>query len=796
MIKWLMAAGLMLLFTRTSSAQAIEIRDLHSREPLPFVHIACLNLEGGVYTDVHGKAQLDILACDSLRISYLGYEDLLISRSEAIQQKSLYLKTDPLPIFEIVIAANHWEEERNKVPNHINDFSRADVQLTQPQTAADLLDQHAGVYVQKSQYGGGSPMIRGFAANRVLISVNGARMNNAIFRSGNLQNLLSLDPFLIERGEVLFGPGTVIYGSDAIGGVMDFHLLSTPYSEKPYLKGELDLRYASASQENTGHVHFRYGGKNWSGISSFSYNKFGDLQMGKYGPDEYLQILRPERINGLDSFVRQADPRSQSPSGFSMIHLYQKFSYRYKKSEFSYDIYHSSSSEYSRFDRIIQTRNGLPRFSEWYYGPQVWTRQELSWKNKSAMPLLDQFELKLNHQYFAESRHSRRYKSDVLSSQRENVSMVSVLFKAEKRLSANTQLFYGLESNFNFVRSTATDETLSTGTQVDALSRYPDSSTMNLQALYFAVKHQLTKKHSLSAGIRANLIQLQARNLNRINLPLQNTDLQTQALNGSVGMNSSWNSTFQTFLNLSSAFRSPNVDDISKVFESSAGDLVIPNPNLQPEYALNTELGFIWNSGKRYKMEAGLYFTQLNKALVLRPTTYLGSDSLDFQGERSRVSSLQNAAYARIAGAWLTMSYHWDDVFSSGLQLNYQYGNEYENGVSSAARHANPPFGQFYTSASINKVQIRFIYRFMAEQSFARLALSERDKAYLYALDNFDRPYAPAWSTLNLYFEYALNNFNSFSLAWENIANKRYRPYSSGISAPGTNVILAWRLHF
>ncbi len=796
MIRRFMASALMLLISLAGAAQAIEIRDLHSREPLPFVHIACLNLSGGVYTDVHGKAELNKLACDSLRISYLGYEDLLVSREHAMRQKTLYLKTDPLPIFEVVIAANHWEEERAKVPNQINDISKADVQFTQPQTAADLLEQHAGVYVQKSQYGGGSPMIRGFAANRVLISVNGTRMNNAIFRSGNLQNLLSLDPYLIERGEVLFGPGTVIYGSDAIGGVMDFHLLTTPFSDKPYLKGEIDLRYASASSENTGHIHFRYGGKNWSGISSFSFNSFGDLQMGKNGPDEYLQPIRPERLNGQDSFVVQANPRQQSPSGFSMLHLYQKFSYRYKKSEFSYDIYHSSSSDYSRYDRIIQTRNGTPRFSEWYYGPQVWTRQELSWKNKGSRALFDQFELKLNHQYFAESRHSRRYQDDVINVQRENLNMVSLLFKLEKSLSKRTQLFYGVESNFNLVRSTASDEQITSGLQTEALSRYPDSSRMNLQAVYVALKQELNRIHSLSAGLRANFIQLAANNLNRIELPLENTSLHTQAINGSVGMNSSWSASFQTFVNLSSAFRSPNVDDVSKVFESSAGDVVIPNPDLQPEYALNAELGILLSAQKRYKLETGIYFTQLNKALILRPSTYLGSDTVLFQGEWSKVSSLQNAAYTRIAGAWLKMSYQWDPIFSSGLQLNYQYGNEYENGVGTAARHANPPFGQLYTMASFQKARISFIYRFMGEQPYERLALSEREKDYLYALDNFDRPYSPAWSTLNLYFEYALNNFNSLSLAWENMANKRYRPYSSGITAPGSNVILAYRLHF
>ena len=86
------------------------------------------------------------------------------------------------------------------------------------------------VFIQKSQLGGGSPMIRGFSTNRILIVVDGVRMNNAIYRSGNLQNIISIDALATEEAEVIFGPGSIIYGSDDIGGVMDFHSLTPRYS--------------------------------------------------------------------------------------------------------------------------------------------------------------------------------------------------------------------------------------------------------------------------------------------------------------------------------------------------------------------------------------------------------------------------------------------------------------------------------------------------------------------------------------------------------------------------------------
>jgi len=122
-----------------------------------------------------------------------------------------------------VVSASKWEQNKNEVPNKIVSISAKDVVLENSQTAADLLGVSNEVFIQKSQLGGGSPMIRGFAANSILLVVDGVRMNNAIYRSGNLQNVISIDPNIIQSSEIIFGPGSIIYGSDALGGVIDFH---------------------------------------------------------------------------------------------------------------------------------------------------------------------------------------------------------------------------------------------------------------------------------------------------------------------------------------------------------------------------------------------------------------------------------------------------------------------------------------------------------------------------------------------------------------------------------------------
>ena len=184
-----------------------------------------------------------------------------------------------------------------------------------PQTAADLLGLTGEIFVQKSQYGGGSPMIRGFSTNRLLYSVDGVRMNTAIFRSGNLQNVISLDPFAISSAEVLFGPGSVSYGSDAIGGVMVFNTLRPKLSvaKSPVVYGSATVRTASASNELTAHLHAGVGWRKWGFVTSFTTSSFGDLKQGTRGPSDYvmpyivLPNYTPDGVN--DSYIANNNER-------------------------------------------------------------------------------------------------------------------------------------------------------------------------------------------------------------------------------------------------------------------------------------------------------------------------------------------------------------------------------------------------------------------------------------------------------------------------------------------------------
>src|SRR5690606_22392978 len=254
-------------------------------------------------------------------------------------------------------------------------------------TAADLLSLSGKVYIQKSQQGGGSPMIRGFSTNRLLYTVDGVRMNTAIFRGGNLQNVINLDPFATESTEVLFGPGTVIYGSDAIGGVMSFTTIKPQLSlsDKTLVSGKAVTRYSSANNEKTGHFDVNVGWKKWALVTSISSWDYDHLRQGSHGPDDYIKPVYVQRQDSTDVIINQDDPLLQIPSAYSQINMMQKV--RFKPNELwdlEYGFHFSETSPYGRYDRNTRYRNGTLRYAEWSYGPQKWMMNNLSVNHKAT----------------------------------------------------------------------------------------------------------------------------------------------------------------------------------------------------------------------------------------------------------------------------------------------------------------------------------------------------------------------------------------------------------------------------
>ena len=191
--------------------------------------------------------------------------------------------------------------------------------------------------------------------------------------SNELHN--QIDPFSIQETEITLGAGSVVYASDAIGGVMSFYTQKPQlsYKDSLYFQANSTVRYASANEEKTGHLDFNFGFKKWALYSSVSFTDFDDLRMGSHGPDDYLRPEFVDIINGEDVIVPNDNPQLQVPTGYDQLNILQKVRYE-PKEDLSFDLglYYTRTSDYPRYDRLLRYRDEMPRSAEWNYGPQRW----------------------------------------------------------------------------------------------------------------------------------------------------------------------------------------------------------------------------------------------------------------------------------------------------------------------------------------------------------------------------------------------------------------------------------------
>ncbi len=783
-------------------AQTIQIVEKESGMPINLVSL--ISEKPFIAATTNSKGQADITAFKNakiIEIKHAGYKPLIYSYQDL--QKLGYkvmMEISTVNLSEFVVSATRWSQGSEDIPQKVISIKPTQIELINPQTAADLLAVSGKVFIQKSQQGGGSPMIRGFATNRLLYSVDGVRMNTAIFRGGNLQNVISLDPFAIEATEVLFGPSSVIYGSDAIGGVMSFQTLNPQFSlsEKPLITGKAATRFSSANQEKTAHFDVNIGLEKWSFLTSFTHFDFDNLRQGSHGPDDYLKSFYVQRADSVDHVISQDDPLLQIPSAYSQANFMQKIRFKPNVNwDIQYGFHYSETSSYGRYDRHNRMKNGTARYAEWSYGPQIWMMNNLSVEHSGKNLAYDQLSFRLAQQSFEESRIDRALNKNDRTIQTENVEAYSLNLDLVKSISAKHSLFYGAEYVRNDVASKGEIEDIRNANVFAGPSRYPKSIWSSM-GFYVNERFKVNPKFILQAGLRYSTYTLDAEfDTTFYPFPFTEANLNNGALTGSVGFILHPMEKFTISGNFGTAFRSPNVDDLGKVFDSEPGAVTVPNPDLQAEYAYNFDLGVAKVFGDLLRVDLSGYYTILKNALVRRDFTLNGLDSIVYLGEMSKVQAIQNAAEATVYGLQATVEVKLLKGFGFSTDLNYQKGQEeLDDGSVSPSRHAAPFYGVSRLFYKKEKLHLEFYAIYQGEKSFAELPEEEKAKTEIYALDEHGNPYSPAWFTLNVKASYSFDNRWLISAGMENLTDQRYRPYSSGISGAGRNFVLSLTAKF
>jgi len=700
---------------------------------------------------------------------------------------------------DVVVYSSRFAEKFKRVAQTI-DVLKTKEQLNFQLNTADALINSGKLFVQKSQQGGGSPVIRGFEASRILMVVDGVRMNNAIYRAGHLQNIITVDNMVLDRIEILYGPSSTLFGSDALGGVISLStkdpILSS--TNKTQFSGAATLRYSSAMQENRGNIQLNIGGQKWASFTSVSYGSFGDLIQGSNRRSAYPNFGKKnvyvERAGNLDLIIPNPNPNKQIGSAYEQIDITQKFLFQAsKKVQHILNFQFSNTNDIPRYDRLSEMNGTVPVFAEWYYGPQIRNMVAYHLSAKEQVGFFKDIKITASFQDIKESRISRRFQNNNKDFRWERIAVFGLNLDA-KHYFGKHELHIGAESYSNYVRSTAERVNIISGVKSNITTRYSDGPTsMATHAIFAQHTYKISDQLTINDGLRFNLVQLNAQFVDTAltRFPFTRAKQNNQSITGNLGIVYATKKNVRAAFLFSTGFRSPNVDDLAKVFDSRTGLVVVPNTSIKPEYTYNIEFNLNKYS-KSFSYGAAVFYTYFDNALVLDRYLFNGQDSIFYSGVKSAVFALQNKARARLYGLSLNATVQLSQIVSLEGVINFTKG-QFRDAINGKTPldHVPPTYGRFALKRQGLNWNADLSILFNGWKRLAEYNLNGEDNVQYATPEGM-----PAWYTLNFRSSFQLKKQIQLQVALENIFDFNYRYFASGISAPGRNLSLSLRAAF
>ncbi len=712
-------------------------------QPLPHVRITLENTPFGTVTGPDGTFRLDKLRPGDyqLRAEAMGYSPVRLPITVAADQPThltIALQPAVIQLNEgAVVTAQRFETDVFNRPEAITVVGEEALKQRVPRSVPEALPGATGVFLQKTNHGGGSPFVRGLTGQQTLLLVDGIRVNNATFRSGPNQYLNTFDPQSLGRIEVLRGAGSVQYGSDALGGVV--HLLTrTPsFAEGFQVGGSGLLKYGSSGMERTARAEIHLGSPRFALLGGAAVRRFGDIRAGGD-----LGFLRPTGYDQLSGDVKARFRVSER--------LLLTAAYQHLRQE-RVPLYHRVQLEnyqYSYFDP--QTRQlGYVRLEGFYAGR--WVRQ---------------VQLTGSYQRFLEGRQSRRNDAPTITDERDDTGTWGTTLAVHSEPVEGWHAQSGAELYLDRVGSTRRDVTIATGEATPKRGLYPDAATAANVALYSL--HSLAwRKFTFTAGGRYNAY--------RIAVPestLGEASIRPDALVGNVGVSFALHPLHRLTASVQSAFRAPNVDDLGTLgivdFRYE-----LPNANLSPEKSLGYEVG--WKARTDwFSASVAAYHNRLTNIIG---RVRAGSDSI--QGYP--VYLKRNVAEAFVRGIEAEAEVQLARQLAAYGGLSYAYG---QNRTAGEPFRRIPPLnGRAGLTYTYGRTRHNGWAR--AETLFAgrqdRLAQGDID-------DNRIGPGGtPGWWIINLHAGYSYRGLG-VSLEGHNLLDRPYKTHGSGVYNPGRSL--------
>ncbi|MEO1051295.1 MAG: TonB-dependent receptor [Bacteroidota bacterium] len=648
---------------------------------------------------------------------------------------------------EIVVTAQRYESEAFGRPEAISLLNGKQIQSLAPMSMPDAIGNIAGVWMQKTNHGGGSPFIRGFTGYQTLLMIDGIRLNNATFRSGPNQYLNTIDPLMVDRIEVIRGAGAVQYGSDAIGGTAQILTKSPTFSDDGVeVHGQLYGKYITDDMERTVRGELEIAGAKAAVIGGFTYKNFGDLvaggDLGTLSPTGYTEMSGDLKVR-----VRLA---SQNILTIAYQHLRQEDVPLFHK------ITPRGSFAVNQFDP--QQRQLAYARLERAFGHQ--------W--------LETLKFTVSYQRSLEGRTAQREASQMVTQEEDDVETYGAILEAFAQPKPFWKISSGLEYYQDQVASVAVDFNQDTEASTVRRGLYPDGSQAENAAIY--TLHTLDwDKWTVTAGARLNYFSLMVEDT-----IFGNSNIEPLALVGNLGLVYKLSSSVHLVGALNSAFRAPNINDVSS-FGIADFRFEVPNFDLNPEKSTTIEIGA---KIKRPRFAGAFYAYQnrLNDLITNVRSTFNGLDSLDgFQ-----VFRRENTNEAVVRGLEGEFEYRHSNVSVSG-NITYTYGQNINK--DEPLRRIPPLFGRVKLDyVPLHNLALSASWLYAGEQT--RLSGGDIDD------DRIADGGTPGWHVVNLSARYDYSKNMTVILGFNNVFNEAYRIHGSGVDGMGRSLSLALSVGF
>lgn len=744
---------LFVVFPLLVFAQGIQGRivDQETNEPLPGITIALPHTAWGTLSDSDGRFRIDGLPAGEygLRISAVGYESVFQKvQVPASEELTVTLvKAVVLLNNEINVTAQRFDNPTFESPQPVTVLSRKYIRQTAPRTTPELLMGTTGVFVQKTNHGGGSPIMRGLMGNQVLLLMDGIRLNNAGYRYGPNQYLATVDPLLLERVEVTRGAGSVLYGSDALGGVIQL-ISKTPgfASGKPTVSANGYGKWMSAGMELTGRGEVELRTDKIAFIGGFSAKNFGDLlaggDLGFQRPSAYQ-----ERAGDAKLLIKTS---ATSVLSASYQHLYQ-------------------------YDVPIYYRLAQDNYLKYSFVPQARTLGYVRWEKSAENKWFQSVRVTASLNRSVEGLITQRNKALSFNRNKDVIDTWGAMAEIHSQPETFWQVHSGVEYYRDKVSSRLATVDVQTGNETAKRGNFADGSVMDNLALY--TSHVLDfPKFQITGGVRYNAISLHIKDET-----LDNPTIRPGAWVGHLSATYKIHPNHHLILGANTGFRSPNLDDVSKLGNVEANVFETPNANLSPEKTFTIEGGYKFRS-QWFSGSVLAYHTNLTNQIVRVKSSFNG-DTL-YQGIRvyTKTNSSESLLYGGEAEAEVKIV---SSLVAFG-SATYTYGQD--ESKKEPMRRIPPLFGRAGVRVSFKGFQGRAEYVFAGKQD----RLADGDKSDVRISSRLVNNATPAWNVVNVYAGYTFRKLE-FNLGLQNLLDQEYRMHGSGVDGVGRSLWIAIR---